>query len=139
MSEATSSEPHRRTRADHKTETAEDYVEAIAEALRERNTCRVTDLAKHFGVSHVTVHRIVERLKRDGLVHSEPYKPLRLTSAGSRLANKCRERHEVVYEFLLALGIDEQTAATDAEGIEHHVSPETLRRFKEFTDSQKET
>ncbi len=131
-----SSAPHERTRRDHSTETAEDYVEMIAEVLSEQETCRTTDLAKRFGVSHVTVHRIVERLKAEGLVLTERYQPITLTAAGKRLATRCRARHEVVFRFLLALGIDEQTAATDAEGIEHHVSPETLRRFREFTHSR---
>jgi DtxR family manganese transport transcriptional regulator len=126
------SAPHRRTRRDHKTETAEDYVEAIAELLGERSTCRLTDLASRFSVSHVTAHRIVERLQHEGLIITEPYQPITLTPAGKRLAAKCRERHEIVYRFLLALGVDEQTAAIDAEGIEHHVSPATLKLFRQF-------
>ena len=138
MSEATRTEPHRRTRADHKSEKAEDYVEAIAEILKQQDTCRTNDLAKYFGVSHVTVLRTVERLKREGLVTTEPYRPIELTPEGRRLARKCRVRHEIVFEFLLALGIDEQTAAVDAEGIEHHVSAATLQRFKEFTDCNAE-
>ena len=52
---------------DHSTETAEDYVEMIAEVLRGQETCRITGLAMRFGVSHVTVHRIVERLQTEGL------------------------------------------------------------------------
>lgn len=127
------SEPHQRTRRDHATETAEDYVEAIAEILVERETCRVTDLAKRFAVSHVTVNRIVGRLKNERLLDTEPYQPITLTAAGKRLAAKCRQRHETVYQFLLAIGVDKATAAIDAEGMEHHVSPKTLRRFAELT------
>jgi DtxR family manganese transport transcriptional regulator len=127
-----SSESHRRTRLDHAAETAEDYVEAVADILDRRETCRVTDLAERFAVSHVTVHRIVERLKNEGLIAAEPYKPVTLTPNGRRLAAKCRKRHEIVYRFLLAIGVNEQTAAIDAEGIEHHVSPTTLQRFAAF-------
>ncbi len=126
------SAPHRRTREDHQTETAEDYVEAIAEIVADKTICRITDLAGKFSVSNVTVHRIVERLQTEGLVVTEPYKPIALTAAGKRLAKKCRQRHEIVFQFLLALGIDEHTAAIDAEGIEHHVSPSTLRRFQQI-------
>ncbi|MCC7425194.1 MAG: manganese-binding transcriptional regulator MntR [Planctomycetaceae bacterium] len=133
MESAKNSAPHRRTRNDHKSETAEDYVEAIAEILAEQPVCRLADLAKRFAVSNVTAHRIVERLLSEGLVATEPYQPISLTPEGRRLAARCRERHEVVYRFLLAIGIDEQTAALDAEGIEHHVSPRTLKRFKELT------
>lgn len=135
MTEATrNSDPHQRTRRDHASETAEDYVEAVADILSRQETCRGTDLAKRFAVSHVTVIRIVDRLQNEGFLVTEPYQPIRLTSKGKRLAAKCRERHEIVYRFLLAIGIDELTAAIDAEGIEHHVSPTTLRRFQELAD-----
>ncbi|MAT15768.1 MAG: transcriptional regulator MntR [Planctomyces sp.] len=129
------SAPHRRTRADHQTETAEDYVEAIAEILAEKSICRITDLAQKFSVSNVTVHRIIERLHSEGLVQTEPYRPLELTDAGEKLARKSRQRHEMVYEFLVAIGVDRETAAIDAEGIEHHVSPQTLARFKHFVEN----
>ncbi len=128
---ANNSAPHERTRRDHASETAEDYVEAIAEITASGGTCRATDLARQFAVSHVTVKRIVDRLKREGLVETEPYRPIELTATGRRLARKCRDRHEIVYQFLLSIGVDEITAAIDAEGIEHHVSPKTLRCFAE--------
>ncbi len=133
---AADSEPHKRTRSDHASETAEDYVEAIADILTRQEKCRVKDLASRFAVSHVTVNRIVDRLQKSGLLVTEPYQPITLTPKGARLAAKCRQRHEIVYRFLLALGIDEATAAIDAEGIEHHVSPATLKRFKSFADEQ---
>lgn len=123
---------HRRTRRDHSTETAEDYVEAVAEIHAENGTCRVVDLAKYFGVSHVTVTRIVARLQDEGLVETESYRPISLTSKGKRLARRSRERHETVFQFLLAIGVDPRTAAIDAEGIEHHVSRSTLKRFSSF-------
>ena len=88
------------------------------------------DLAERFGVSHVTVVRTVARLEADGLVTTEPYKPIELTTKGRKLARACRERHEVVYRFLLAIGVPPRVAAVDAEGIEHHVSKATLARFR---------
>ncbi|MFO0916066.1 MAG: manganese-binding transcriptional regulator MntR [Pirellulales bacterium] len=124
--------PQRRTRSDHANETAEDYVEAIAAVIADTGTCRVADLARWFGVSHVTVTKIVQRLQAEGLVETAPYRPLKLTTKGTRLAAKSRRRHEIVYQFLLALGLDERTAAVDAEGIEHHVSPATLETFAKF-------
>jgi len=133
MSTPNVSVPHRRTRSDHASETAEDYVEAIAEILLEQSTCRVVDLATRFAVSHVTVSRIVNRLVSLGLVQTEPYQPVRLTEEGRKLAKRSKHRHETVYKFLLALGVPAKTAAIDTEGIEHHVSPETLKRFEEFT------
>ena len=131
---ADNSAPHRRTRQDHATETAEDYVEAVAQIITQRETCRLVDLAEYFAVSHVTANRIVARLQKEGLLSTEPYQPIALTVKGKRLAARCRQRHQTVYRFLLSIGIDEQTAAIDAEGIEHHVSPKTLRRFQELAN-----
>ncbi|GIW74299.1 MAG: transcriptional regulator MntR [Phycisphaerales bacterium] len=121
---------HQRTRSDHASETAEDYVEAIAELIERCGACRVRDLAERFGVSHVTVVRTVGRLESEGLVRTEPYRPIELTARGRRLARACRERHEIVYRFLLAIGVPARVAAVDAEGLEHHVSKATLERFR---------
>jgi len=126
MNAMSNSVAHQRTRRDHASETAEDYVEAVAEILTRQATCRVTDLARRFAVSHVTVNRIVDRLQKEGLLLTEPYQPISLTDEGKQLAARCRARHEIVYQFLLAIGVDAETAAIDAEGIEHHVSDSTL-------------
>lgn len=122
--------PHERTRRDHATETAEDYVEAVADLIESHGSCRVTDLAEQFGVSHVTVIRIVKRLERDGLLVTEPYRPIELTPKGRRLARRCRQRHEIVYRFLRTIGVEERAASIDSEGIEHHLSDQTLERFR---------
>lgn len=127
---------HARTRRDHATEKAEDYVEAIADFVEASGACRVTDLSDRFGVTHVTVIRTIQRLERDGLVRTEPYKPIELTSKGLKLARDCRDRHDVVYRFLLAIGVEPGIAAVDAEGIEHHVSDETLERLRAIVDER---
>lgn len=128
---------HRRTRDDHSSETAEDYVEAIADLEAENGQCRVIDLARRFAVSHVTVTKTVSRLQRDGLAETEPYGPIQLTAKGQRLAAKARRRHQVVYDFLKAIGVSDGTAAIDAEGIEHHVSAETLDLLQKLTEQLK--
>jgi DtxR family manganese transport transcriptional regulator len=121
---------HQRTRSDHANEVAEDYVEAIAQAIDENGVCRSVDLVQQFGVTHATVNNTVKRLQRDGLVKTEPYQPIELTAAGRRLASRSRRRHEIVQNFLIRLGVSERTAAIDSEGIEHHVSKETLDAMK---------
>lgn len=126
---------HSRVRSDHRTELAEDYVEAIANILEASGTCRAVDLAQQFQVSHVTVNRTIGRLERDGYVTTAPYAPIELTNAGLRLAEASQQRHEVVYQFLLAIGVGEAAALIDSEGIEHHVSPETLEAMKAFLES----
>ncbi len=124
--------PHSRTRAHHANETAEDYVEAVFDTIVAKETCRVQDLAKHFDVSHVTVSRIVTRLCTAGLMSTSPYQPIELTKKGESLAKRVKKRHEIVYQFLLTLGVDQQTASIDSEGIEHHVSETTLAAMKKY-------
>jgi DtxR family manganese transport transcriptional regulator len=130
------SDQHARTRNDHATEIAEDYLEAIAEIIESNGKCRAVDLSKKFGVSHVTVNRTVGRLKRDGFVTTEPYGPIELTRSGKRVAKRSSQRHETVLEFLLALGVSEQNAIIDSEGMEHHVSDETLDAMRSFIQDQ---
>ena len=124
--------PFSRTRDHHANETAEDYVEAVADIIAESGSCRVLDLSRHFNVSHVTVSRIVKRLKAEALLSTEPYQPIELTPKGAKLAERVRERHEVVFNFLVAIGVDRSTAEIDSEGIEHHVSPKTLSAMRSF-------
>jgi DtxR family manganese transport transcriptional regulator len=107
-------------------------VEAIAELIVHTGEARVTDLAKILGVTHVTVSRTISRLQRQGYVRSEPYRSIFLTDSGSTLAKECKSRHETVTAMLRALGVKRETAEKDAEGIEHHVSDETLRAFQRF-------
>jgi len=126
------SERFSRTREQHASEMAEDYVEAVQELIESKGECRVQELARHFNVSHVTVSRTVGRLQKDGLLETAPYKPITLTTKGRKLADRVKKRHEVVLEFLLALGVDEKTAQIDSEGIEHHVSDKTLAAMKKF-------
>lgn len=132
MSSRNPAQAHRRTRADHAAETAEDYVEAVADLIDQKGACRVVDLSQRLGVSHVTVIRVIQRLEAEGLVATEPYRPVLLTAKGRRLAIACRQRHDAVYDFLLKLGVSERVAAIDAEGIEHHLSEETLARIRAF-------
>ncbi len=126
---ALQAESLQQTRREHAAETAEDYVEAIADLAASQGEARVVDLARRLGVTHVTVNRTLARLKREGYVSVEPYRAIFLTPAGSRLAEACHHRHSLVVDFLRSLGITEKTAEIDAEGIEHHVSPETLAAF----------
>lgn len=121
---------YKRTRDDHAREVAEDYVEAIADTITTNGVCRSIDLVERFAVTHATVNNTIARLQRDGLVSTTPYRPIDLTDTGRRLATASRKRHEVVKSFLEAIGVSAQTAAFDSEGIEHHVSKETLRAMK---------
>jgi DtxR family transcriptional regulator, manganese transport regulator len=118
------------TRREHANEIAEDYVEAIADLVTETGEARIVDLAKRLGVTHVTVIRTIARLQKAGFVTSRPYRAIFLTEQGRDLAAASKTRHETVLAFLRSLGIPERVAEMDAEGIEHHVSPETLNAFR---------
>ena len=115
------------------TEIAEDYTEMIADLIRETGEARAVDLAKHFGVTGPTVNSIIRRLVREGLVESRPYRSIFLTKEGKLLADYCKKRHQIVYNFLIKIGVKEDVAKNDAEGLEHHVSGETLSVFEKFT------
>jgi len=118
-----------RTRAENAQETAQDYVEMIGELIAATGEARVTDLARRLGVTHVTVNRTLQRLQRSGFVTTQPYRSIFLTDAGRRLSEESRRRHEVVAAFLQSLGVPGDVAHADAEGMEHHVSRETLTAF----------
>src|SRR5688572_31501619 len=121
-----------RARKDHSQELAQDYVEMLAELIEKTGEARLTDLARGLGVTHVTASHTIKRLQRQGLVTSEPYRSIFLTTAGRSLARESRNRHEVVVRFLRALGVPSSIAESDAEGIEHHVSRETLAAFVKY-------
>ena len=118
-----------RTRKEHAQETAQDYAELIAELIASTGEARVTDLARRLGVTHVTVNRTIRRLQRDGLVTAQPYRSIFLTAAGLKLSRESRRRHEIVAAFLGSLGVPAAIAQADAEGMEHHVSRQTLAAF----------
>jgi len=115
-------------------ELAEDYVELIAELIHEQGEARPVDIAARLGVKAPTVTKTLDRLAREGLISRAKYRSVFLTDAGRALARACRRRHRIVLNFLLTLGLDPETAERDAEGIEHHVSAQTLALFAAFSD-----
>jgi DtxR family manganese transport transcriptional regulator len=118
-----------RARKDHSQELAQDYAEMIAVLIEKTGEARLIDLARGLGVTHVTANRTIKRLQNKGLVTTEPYRSIFLTPAGRSLAKESRNRHETVVNFLVAIGVPPAVAESDAEGIEHHVSRETLAAF----------
>ena len=122
-----------RIRRAHQSEVAEDYVEMIAELIEETGEARSVDLAARFGVTSPTVNAIIQRLQREDLVESRPYRSIFLTNAGRDLADSSRKRHKIVYDFLVSIGVPPEIAEEDAEGVEHHVSPKTLAVFEAIT------
>ena len=119
-------------RTAHQNEMVEDYVELIAELIHLNGSARPVEIAERLGVAQPTVSKNLARLKREGLILQERYRDIRLTEEGRQLADACRKRHRIVVDFLGTLGISAEVAEQDAEGIEHHVSDETLKVFQDF-------
>ncbi len=126
-----------RIRRAHQSEVAEDYVEMISDLIEETGEARTVDLAARFGVTSPTVNAIVRRLQRENLVETRPYRSIFLTEAGKALAESSRARHQIVRDFLVTIGVPEPIAEEDAEGVEHHVSEETLAVFAQITAAGK--
>ena len=120
-------------RSQNKNEILEDYVEAIQEISEIKGDVKNTDLAIHFGVSQATINKNIKRLISSKLATSEPYRSIFLTDEGKKLATISKEKHNIVYQFLIKLGVSKKTAQYDSEGIEHNVSDETLKLMKNFS------
>ena len=130
---------HRQTRLALQTAIAEDYVELIADLIDSTGEARSADISRRLGVTHASVTKMVGRLQQSGLVTTQPYRAIFLTDEGRRIAEASRRRHQIVVAFLLAIGVSEETARADAEGIEHHVSEETRAAFERVVAEQGET
>ncbi len=119
-------------RKQNKNEILEDYVEAIQEISEVKGDVKNADLAAHFGVSQATINKNLKRLINFKLASSEPYRSIFLTDEGKKLAVVSKQKHKIVYDFLIKLGVSKKNAQFDSEGIEHHVSEETLKLMKNF-------
>ncbi len=108
-------------------------MELIDDLINATGEARLVDLATRMGVSQPTVSKALARLQRDGYITSEPYRSIFLTEKGKELAESSRTRHDIVFQFLRAIGVSAEAARRDAEGMEHHVSEETLQIFKKLT------
>lgn len=125
-------ESFRQTRNNRRTELVEDYVELIADLIEDGGEARQVDIAQRLGVAQPTVAKMLKRLTAEGYIQQRRYRGIFLTDTGRKLAQLCRERHQIVESFLCAVGVSPETARIDAEGMEHHASPETLEAFKRF-------
>lgn len=128
-------EGFRKARDARRTELMEDYVELIADLIDAHGEARQIDIAQRLGVAQPTVAKMIKRLNENGLITQRPYRGIFLAEAGRQIAEKSRRRHQIVEAFLLALGVSPEVARNDAEGIEHHVSLETLQALERFVGS----
>jgi len=120
------------------TVSAEDYLERIHELIESKGYARVSDIAALLELTRPTVSIMVQRLSRDGYLTYEKYRGLTLTPRGAEVARRIRTRHVLLTEFLGMLGLDRTVVSRDVEGIEHHVSPETLEKLERLVEHWKE-
>ena len=111
----------------------EDYLERILELIDSKGYARVVDIATSLRISQASVSNMVQRLDADGLLKYEKYRGLVLTAAGETLARNITRRHQLLTDFLTLLRLDKQVIHHDVEGMEHHISPPTLRAIEALT------
>jgi Mn-dependent DtxR family transcriptional regulator len=111
----------------------EDYLERILELINTKGYARVVDIATSLGISQASVTNMVQRLDGEGLLKYEKYRGLVLTTTGETLARNIARRHQLLTGFLRLLGVGERVIEHDVEGMEHHISPSTLRAIEVLT------
>jgi Mn-dependent DtxR family transcriptional regulator len=104
----------------------EDYLEQIHNLIEAKGYARVVDIAGNLGVSQASVTNMIQRLDAEGYVVYERYRGVTMTEAGRDIGRAIARRHEVLTRLLAGFGLDPKTVHEDVEGMEHHISRQTL-------------
>ena len=120
-----------------RTDRMEDYLEVIYELIQEKGYATTVDISSYLNVSSPSVTKMMQKLDETGYLKYEKYRGIKLTNEVIRIARNIRNRHGLLAEFFMIIGIDEETANNDAEGIEHHLHPETMKKLEEFINELK--
>src|SRR4051812_36971268 len=107
-------------------QTAEDYLERIHELIEQKGYARVVDIASSLKVKQASVTSMVQKLGEAGYLKYEKYRGLILTEKGREVARRIQSRHETLSRFFSLFGLDAESQRQDIEGIEHHLSPDTV-------------
>jgi DtxR family manganese transport transcriptional regulator len=110
----------------------EDYLETIYELVQHKGYAPLADVADYLNVRPPSVTTMVRRLDQSGLLNYERYRGIQLTEKGMNIAKIIHDRHSVLSEFLKMIGVSERIANEDAESMEHHLHPQTMRRMIEL-------
>jgi len=119
-------------KTEDRTDRMEDYLEVIYELVKQKGYATTVDISTFLNVSSPSVTKMTQRLDETGYLKYEKYRGIRLTEEGVRIAQNIRNRHALLAEFFKMIGVDEESANSDAEGIEHHLHPETIKRLEDF-------
>ena len=118
-------------------ESGEMYLETILILSQSNPHVRSIDVVEYMGFSKPSVSRAIGLLKNGGYVSVDKDGYLTLTAAGAEVAHKMYERHKLLSDFLIALGVSEETASNDACKIEHHISDESFDAIKKYVEGLK--
>jgi len=108
------------------TPSMEDYLERIYSLIEEKGYARVSDIAEALEVHPSSVTKMVQKLDKDKYLVYEKYRGLVLTSKGKKIGKRLVDRHSLLEEFMRVIGVDEEHIYQDVEGIEHHLSWESI-------------
>lgn len=108
------------------TPSMEDYLEKIYRLIEEKGYARVSDIAEALAVHPSSVTKMVQKLDKDKYLVYEKYRGLVLTPKGKKIGKRLVHRHTLLEEFLRLIGVDEEHIYKDVEGIEHHLSWESI-------------
>ena len=124
-------EAHRSGKGDSNTRI-EDYLEVISELVALKGYANTIDISRYMNVSAPSVTKMLQKLDENGYLEYEKYRGINLTTKGNALADAVRQKHGILLEFFMMLGIDYNVANQDAEGIEHHLNPKTIKQLRKF-------
>jgi Mn-dependent DtxR family transcriptional regulator len=115
-------------------QSAEDYLERIHELIEEKGYARVVDIASSLKVRQASVTSMVQKLAEAGYLKYEKYRGLIMTEQGLEVARRIKSRHETLSRFFSLFGIDAESQRQDIEGIEHHLSADTVTMLADLAD-----
>jgi Mn-dependent DtxR family transcriptional regulator len=109
------------------TRAVEDYLEQIHNLIESKGYARVVDIAQNLGISQASVTNMIQKLDAEGYLVYERYRGVTLTDEGRRVGQEIAKRHDVLKRLLQRFGLDAETVHRDVEGMEHHISRQTLQ------------
>ena len=113
-------------------ERREDYLEIISELVELKGYATTLDISRYMNVSPPSVTKMLQKLDEKGYLEYEKYHGINLTEKGNKIAHIIRQKHSILLDFFGILGVGNETANQDAEGIEHHLNPKTIRQLRKF-------
>jgi len=108
------------------TPSMEDYLERIYKLIDEKGYARVSDIAEGLEVHPSSVTKMIQKLDKDNYLIYEKYRGLVLTNKGKKMGKRLVDRHDLLESFLTVIGVQEENIYKDVEGIEHHLSWDSI-------------